>query len=376
MVTNGETEPRVGRRRLLRTAVNVGVSAVLVGGFGADYATPDDPGSIVYAEVRPERGGGSLEARTKEVPADWHESLRYAFEVQEQIRTAGLSSLVGSFVVPGLYDDPEASISVDATDESVREALGELVEGVAVDINVVDGITPRPESRFSLADSFRIPDPDDERVPGGVICEGSAMFGTLTPAMFDVGSQSRFFATSNHVYGASGTKETEHRGASLSLPHDGEPRRIGSVRRGYPPADIVQVTPAEDARPAPEIARASPSRVIGQYTKAGLADLMARGEKLGKVGALSDYTAGEIKGVDGVTCYTGHVCKGGQLKWGDERTMVDGDSGSVNFHRDPENPGEYVLIGGINNARTWWPRASFTWGTAAHHLLDEYGLHF
>ena len=158
--------------------------------------------------------------------------------------------------------------------------------------------------------------------------------------------------------------------------HADEARQIGDVVRGYPTADLVQIAPVDDYRPVSKIERASPSRVIGQYTKTGLADLMAKKEQLTKIGAFSDRTTGAIKGVDGLTCYIGKVCKPGQLKWGDEGSLVDGDSGSVNFHKDPENPNKYVLIGGINNARTWWPGADFTWGTASHHLLDEYGLYF
>lgn len=45
---------------------------------------------------------------------------------------------------------------------------------------------------------------------------------------------------------------------------------------------------------------------------------MVRGERLQKVGAFSNHPTGEIAGVGGVTCYTGEVCKSGQLKWGGE----------------------------------------------------------
>jgi hypothetical protein len=221
-----------------------------------------------------------------------------------------------------------------------------------------------------------VSDLDPSEVPGGVVCKANDNFGTLTPALFDAESGSRFFATSNHVFGAAGTKETEHRGAPLALLHEDEPHQIGTVKRGYPEADLVQATPSDDYRPSSEIERASPLRVIGQFTKMGLADLSARGKSLKKVGALSDETAGQIKGIDGVTCYTGEICKPGQLKWGGEKDLVDGDSGSVNFRADPENPDEYLLVGGINNARTWWPGANFAWGTAAHHLYDAYGAHF
>lgn len=373
---NRDTIPGVSRRRLLRTAVNVGVGAGLVRGFGAEYASPDTSESIVYAMARPAPDRPSLEPRTKEVPGEWYESLKSVLDIQRRLREALPSSLVGSFVVPGSYDDPEASISIDATDESIQETIADLVEDVAIDVNVIDELPPKPKSQQTLADSYQVSDLDARRVPSGVVCKAGELFATLAPAMYDARRRVGYFATSNHVYGDAGAKETEHRGEPLSLVHEDETRHVGRVRRGYPAADVVRIAPVDGYQPTSEIARTSPSAVIGQYTVAGLADLMASGEKLRKVGALSGHTAGEIKGIDGITCYVGRICKRGQLKWGDARTMVDGDSGSVSYHEDPEHPGQYVLVGGINNARSWWPGAEFCWGTAAHHLLDEYGLHF
>ncbi|WP_458207499.1 hypothetical protein [Haladaptatus sp. NG-SE-30] len=373
---NDQSETRIGRRRLLQSGIALGVSTALVWGFGTQYLSSDDLGRITYATTQLQPGAKTLEARTKEVPAAWHESLQLAFEVQENVQQAGISSLVGSFVIPGSYDVPEASLSVDATDESVTETLEELTEDVAFDVDIVEEIPPQPESKQTISDGYQISDLEGKRVPGGGVCKTGDSFGTLTPALFDAESRSRFFATSNHVFGAAGSKKTEHRGERLSILHDDEAHKIGDVVRGYPPEDLVKVAPARGYRPVPEIERASPSQVIGQYTKMGLADLVAREEKLTKVGAFSDHTSGVIKGIDGVTCYTGQICKRGQLKWGDEKTLKDGDSGSVNYHVDPENPDEYILVGGINNARTWWPGADFTWGTAGHHLLDEYGLTF
>lgn len=352
------------------------MSGALVLGYGAEYVSSDDLDTITYAMARPSPDAETLEPRTKDVPVAWHESVRLAFSIQEKIRTAGLSPLLGSFIVPGSYSDPEASISVDATDESVSETLENLTEGVEVEVNVVDEIPPKAEEDLELADAHQVADLNPDGVPGGIICEGGEKFGTLTPALYDAETGERFFATSNHVYGASGTKETEHEGEPLAVLHDDDPYHVGDVVRGYPEADVVRVAPVSEYRPSSEIERASPSTVIGQYTKMGLADLTARDEPLTKLGAMTDRTSGRIKGVDGMTCYTGEACKSGQLKWGDEGTLQDGDSGSANFHADPENPDDYVLVGGINNARTWWPGANFAWGTAGYHLLDAYGLHF
>jgi hypothetical protein len=374
--TDGDARPAPSRRRLLRTGINLGVSGALVWGYGADYVSSSDLDTITYAMARPEPDAETLEPRTKDVPVGWHESMRLAFGIQEKIREAGLSPLLGSFIVPGSYSDPEASISVDATDESLSETIGNLTDGVNVEVNVIDEIPPKAGEDLELADAYQISDLNADGVPGGVICEGGEKYGTLTPALFDAETGERYFATSNHVFGASGTKETEHRGDPLRVLHDDEPYHVGDVQRGFPESDVVRVSPVSEYEPASVVERATPRRVIGQYTKMGLADLMARNESLTKLGAMTDETTGSIKGVDGLTCYAGEACKSGQLKWGDEGTLRDGDSGSVNFHADPENPDDYVLVGGINNARTWWPGANFAWGTAGYHLLDAYGLHF
>ena len=146
------------------------------------------------------------------------------------------------------------------------------------------------------------------------------------------------------------------------------------MRRGYPSEDFVRVVPTNSYEPVSRIHNAK--RVVGQFTMMGLADLRARGEPLAKTGARSGYTQGEIKGINGMACYYGHICKFGQLKWGDEFTMFGGDSGSVNYHADPENPEEYIMVGGFNNARTWWPGGNFSWGTAAYHVHQTHGFRF
>jgi len=369
-----ESGVSVRRRRLLRTGANLGASAALVAGFGADYVASRDLDTITYAMVR-DPGSGSLEPRTKAVPAAWHESLRLAFEAQERIIQSGTQSLVGSFVVPGNYDGPAATVAVDASDAGVAETLGDLSGDVSVATTLVDDLPPEPDGEFDRSDAYRTTDLTDGTVAGGVACETAAGVGTLTPALYGEDG-ARFFGTSNHVFGGGGTMTTEHRGEPLAVLHGDESRTIGTVARGYPTADLVRVAPSDRFEPRSAIERASPGRVLGQYTMLGLADLMARGEALTKLGSVSDRTTGRIEGINGVTCYTGASCKSGQLKWGGQDDIVDGDSGSVNFHVDPENPDEGVLVGGLNNARTWWPGADFSWGTAAHHLLDEYGLHF
>ncbi|NGM68471.1 hypothetical protein G6M89_05510 [Natronolimnobius sp. AArcel1] len=368
---------RVSRRTVLRTGVNTGIAGGLIWGLGAaNYATNADLGTITYALARPEPDAEELEERTKDVPVAWHESLRLAFDAQTAIQETGLDPLVSSFVVPGSYDNPQASLSVQTSDETASETLEEIVSEVPLEISVLDELPPRPQSDGEYESAHQLAEYDPSNIPGGVLCDTEEGSGTLTPALFDAETGERYFATSNHVYDEEGIQEEEHRGESLFIAHDDNEFQIGEVVQGYPLADLVQVEPVNSYQPATNIERAEPSQVIGQYTRLGLADLMARDATLEKLGALSDRTVGEIKGVNAMTCYSGAVCKPGQLIWGDEDTLTDGDSGSVNFHPDPENPDDYILVGGMNNARTWWPSSDFTWGTAAYHLLDEYGLHF
>jgi hypothetical protein len=365
----------VRRRQLLRTGVNLGASAALVAGFGADYVASRDLSTITYAMVRSEPGSPALEPRTKEVPTAWHESLRFAFEAQERIMEAGAESLVGTFVVPGSYDGPAATLSVDATNESVADTLADPGDDVSLSINLLEDVPPKPDEDRERSDAYQLPSVSEGRIPGGVVCETEAGFGTLTPALYN-DSGAAFFGTSNHVFGGGGTMTTEHQGEPLAVLVDDRTHDVGEVAEGYPTADLVRVAPNDEFDPVSTIRRASPRRVVGQYTKLGLADLMARGEELTKVGSFSDRSSGGIEGINGVTCYTGRSCKSGQLKWGTQSDVIDGDSGSVNYHVDSENPDDGVLVGGLNSARTWWPGADFSWGTAAHHLLEEYGLHF
>lgn len=377
----------IGRRRLLRSGFALAAGATLARG-ASEYASRDDLGTITYALARPtdDPERDSLEPRTKEVSPLWHESVRLAFAARDAILDAAIDPIVEVAVVPGERGEPTASLEVTATG-----AVGDAVETVAapvasrtaagidlaVDLSVVEEAPPRVE----LADGgtpagYQLRKLSPESVPGGVLCVTEAGTGTLSPALIDARTGGRSFATSNHVYGSSGTRERGHTGAKLGVLHRDEEYRIGSVGEGYPGADLVRVNPAGVYRPASRIERASPAQVVGQYTRIGLADLAADGEELRKIGALSGHTSGPIHGVDAVTCYAGEICKRGQLKWGGAEDLADGDSGSVSFHEDPENPGEFVLVAGINNARTWWPGADFTWGTAAHHLRDAYGLHF
>lgn len=377
--------PLIERRQLLRSGLALAAGATLVGGI--EDRVDDDFGTITYALARPdgEPEQGSLELRTKEVSPLWHASVQLAFAARDRIVGAALDPIVETAVIPGEYGEATASLEVTAT-ETVDEAIEDLVvplaagtgADLALEVSVIEEFQPRvePADGEGTPAGYQLRELSPEGVPGGVLCVTESGSGTLSPALIDAESGDRFFATSNHVYGSAGTREHSHSGEELGVLHSDQEYRIGTVGEGYPGADLVRVEPDGWYRPASRIERADPSRVVGQYTRIGLADLAARDESLTKVGALSGRSTGPIHGVGAVTCYAGEICKRGQLKWGGAEDLADGDSGSVSFHPDPENPDESLLVAGINNARTWWPGGDFTWGTAAHHLQSAYGLHF
>lgn len=380
-----DAAPQRTRRGFVRSLVNLGVGAGLASALEPSVRDAADAERVpvVYAYARPDpTDPSSLVARTKWVPGDWYAAVERAWDARRTLLDGGLEGVVSSFVVPGALDDATASVAFDGVSEDardrVRDAAADLdAPRVDVDVRVLDGHPARHER--DRGRPSRLGDPSSSSVPGGLYCGSPTSGGTLAPAMYstdDSGEPVRWFATANHLYGSGGTKRSAHRGEPLYLRDRADSPRIGEVDRGYPNEDVVRARPVEGFEPASRIEGAEPSRVAGQFTRWGLADLRARGEPLTKVGALGGRTTGEIKGVAGITCFVGDVCKGGQLKWGDEDAMTDGDSGSVAYHPDPAGPDDQLLVAGFNNARTWWPGDNYTWGTAAYHVHDRYGLHF
>lgn len=372
------------RRGFVRAAVNLGVAGGLARTLesGALDAAADGDVPVVYAYARDDPADpSSLDPRVTWVPGDWYASMESAFELRHAILDAGLDGLLGTFVVPGTYDETTASVAVDGTDEAVRDRVREVAADA--DVDATPDVSVRVRDPPSPPDRD---DPDNRRgetpessVPGGVYCGSPSSGGTLAPAMYaseGPGEPTAYFATSNHLYSPGGTGTTEHAGEPLYLHAREDDPRIGVVDRGYPNEDVVRVRPVDGYRPVSRIAGAEPSVVAGQFTRWGLADLRAREEPLTKIGALGGRTTGQIQGVAGITYYVGDVPKDGQLKWGGEDSMTDGDSGSVAYHPDPDAPDEQLLVAGFNNARTWWPGENYTWGTAAYHVHERYGLHF
>ncbi|NHN61282.1 MULTISPECIES: hypothetical protein [Halorussus] len=358
----------MGRRRFVDTLASLGFGALSASLLTADdvRAASRDEVPVVYGLTRSDDGG--LTPRRKTVPADWYEDFRTALAAHRNLEAVHRDAVANSAVAPGEYGGANASIRVEITSEDVRGDVPERVQNTPVEVRKVEratggdrGLRAEPSASVGLQDGG---------VPGSVAVASEDLYGTLAPAMRDPADGSLYFATANHVFGGTGNE-----GKPMYLLDDGR-TKIGEVRSGYPKADVVCASPTDDYRPLHRIRDGSPGRVLGQFTRTGLADLKAAGEPLEKIGVKTGHTKGKIQAVDGLTCAYGAICKQGQLKWGDESGFDDGDSGSVNYHPDPDDPDAGVLVGGFNNARTWWPGENYIWGTAAHHITETHGLTF
>lgn len=367
------------RRQLVAAVGNAGlaVGAARLSPIDALLAQEDERTTITYGYARSDHGDpASLERQRKTVPGDWYQAVTRAFDMHRQLIGMDLPGLLGSAVVPGTYDAPMASITVDVLPDAetvIRERLSDLLDSIEFAVTLVHdpgdpGETQVPED-IEYASGIEGPG-----IPGGVLCGNDSGMATLAPALVDPETESTFFATSNHLYGGDGD---EHQGEPLYvLPEEGQRIEIGHYVRGYAKQDILRARPAEKYEPLQRIEGTTPGRVNGQFTRIGLADLHARDVPLHKVGARTGHTTGKIRGIDAVTCYSSDGCRRGQLRWGSEQAFSDGDSGSVSVAPDPHQSDEYVMVAGLNNARTWWPGQSFIWGTAAYHLTDVHGYHF
>ncbi len=322
---------------------------------------PDDPWSI--------------EERTTTVPEAWRASVQTAFELNKLLAQSRIAGYLGSAVVPGNYDSGGASITVQLTTSGLDHALDtveSLLEGVAYDVEAIERLD-QLEDGVEDAEPTILDRVVDERVPGGVGCQAGSSIATLAPGLYDPNRRQAYFATAYHAY----ERADEPQGEQLVLPLAAEEWvDLGRVRHGYRVEDVVAVEPIDRLEPDSVIAGERSERVYGQLTRWGLADLVARGESLEKVGAMTGHTTGAIQGIDAFTCLTDEFCRRGQLRWGRETDMTDGDSGSVSYYDDPELPDDGVLVASFNNARTWWPGQSYVWGTAAYQLTAEHGYHF
>jgi hypothetical protein len=373
-----ESVDTMGRRRFVDTLLGLGFSALSASLLSADdvRAASRDEVPIVYGLARDD--DGNLEPRRKTVPADWYDDFRSAVAAHRTLELMDKTEVASSAVAPGEYGGRNASIQVEVTAEEVRGEVPEYVEDTPVEVRRVEAGETRPGEGRSSDESSSSTGPNassseldvGDEIPGSVPIASENLFGTLAPAMRDPSDGSRYFATANHVFDG-----TDNRGDPLYL-LDGGRTEIGSVRSSYPKSDLVCARPEDGYQPLSRIREESPGRVLGQFTEAGLADLKASGEPLEKIGAKTGHSKGKIQAVDGFTCAYGAICKQGQLKWGEQSGFDDGDSGSVNYHADPDDPEAGVLVGGFNNARTWWPGEDYIWGTSAYHITEKHGFTF
>ncbi|ELY43881.1 hypothetical protein [Natronorubrum sulfidifaciens] len=370
-------EAGMDRREFLRTLLTGGYALGVAQFLGVDdfLAAGDGEVPIVTALVRSDPDDPwSLEERIRYVPAAWYAAVEKAFELNELLARTALTGYLGSAVVPGSYTSETASVSVGISSGlgSFRETFDGLFEGVSLDVETIidiediddehEGFEPRFVDSVSSAD-----------IPSGVACETPRSIATLGPVLYDPNTREEFFVTAEHAF----EDEADSNGDRLSLPVEGsETVELGPVERAHPIEDIVAVTPADRYRPSNTIDTPTPTRIRGQFTRLGLADLIARDEELEKVGAVTGHTTGAIQGIDAVTCFTDEFCRRGQIRWGGEMDLTDGDSGSVSYHADPDGEEGDVLVAGFNNARTWWPGQSYVWGVGAYELTETYGYYF
>ncbi|QLG51106.2 hypothetical protein HYG82_00755 [Natrinema halophilum] len=367
------------RREFLRTLVSGGYAIGMAKLLGVDdfLAAEDGDVPIVTALARENPDDPwSIRERTKYVPAEWYAAVKKAFEVNRRLARVAFTGYLGSAVIPGDYESKTATVSIGVSSEghSVGEMLSEVAEGIDIDVKTIIEIDDihnhggYSEPRFANTIT-------NGHVPSGVACETNTSLATLGPALYDPDGERTFFVTAEHAFGE--TESHDPLGRSLVLPRqDDDAVELGSVAHYHPTEDVAVVEPESWIEPASLIDAPSKPRVRGQFTKLGLADLVARGEELEKVGALSGHTTGKVQGVDAVTCFTDSFCRRGQLRWGGEMDLTDGDSGSVSYHRDPNGETHDVLVAGFNNARTWWPGQSYVWGVGAYRLTETHGYHF
>ena len=365
------------RREFLRALTASGYTLGLAQFLGVEdfLSSPDGEVPVVTALVRTDPDDPwSMETRTRSVPAAWYDRVSKAFEYNELLAQSTITGYLGSAVVPGSYSDESASITVEVSVDpaQMQEAIERITDGVSINFEAIRNLDDLEEDRSVLEPRLARADANP-MIPAGYACETESSMATLGPALYDPEGQERYFSTAEHAFSEVDTPD----GEVVTLPFsNGSRAEIGTVVGSYPVADVATIEPLGAYQPSSIIEGKARYEITGQYTRFGLADLVARDEPLWKVGALTGETSGDIQGIDAVSCVTSSICRHGQLRWGEETDMTDGDSGSVSFHPDPEGDDNSVLIAGFNNARTWWPGQSYVWGIAAYHLTEQYGYHF
>ena len=379
----------VDRRSFLLSVAGSGYALGLASALGIKDVLGQSNGrvSVVTALVRSDPSDpGSLETRTTSVPAGWYAAVSKAFELHERIADATLPGYLGSSVEPGSLRDGTATISINVSSEDAGRIPGTLwelltsidvdwqgqLDNVAVSVDGVGGVGALEAETRRHGEPRTVERLDVDPVPGGVRCETEDSTATLAPAMYHLDDERPRFATAEHAFVGDDAQD----GASLYLVDEqGDLAKLGRVSEAHPVEDVAIVSPNGRFRPGSLISGGTADRIGGQYTRWGLAVLAARNESLEKVGSVSGRTTGELVGIDAITCVADNYCRRGQLKWGEESDMTDGDSGSVSYHPDPDGV-DGALVASLNNARTWWPGQNYVWGTAAYQVTERTGYHF
>lgn len=364
---------RMGRRRFVKTLAAAGFGAASASHLSAgDFAGIDEERvPIVYAIARDDPDDPTrITPRVRTVAAEWYDDIRAALSTRDTLDLTDTDGVLDAYVVPGDHDGgTSASIAVDVRGESVLAELDGLTDKIPIEGSVVKGLGEEDDE--SVTPRHRYDPTEGPAVPGGAPVGYADGIATLTPALYDPEVDERFFATADHLYDGSASARSE-----LGVLVDGGRTPIGEVHRRHGEEDLVLVRATGEFEPVHALEGALPNRVVGQFSRIGLADLKARGAEIHKIGATTGHSSGRIRAVDGISCIYGDPCKRGQLKWGRESDFADGDSGSVSYRPDPENPDEGLLVCGMNTARTWWPGEDYVWGTGAYVLHERYGYTF
>ena len=387
--TESDGQRRLSRRGLLRSAAGAGYGLGVAALLGVDefLAASDETVTIETALVRPDpTDHNTLERRTKEVPGRWYSAVSRAIELHDRISDVSVPGYVGSAVVPGPHESGSARITLGVDADEFTSLPGDIAElipqldvdwenpldGISIDVDHVGGVDELEADAPEPAEPRRVSGADVDPVPGGVRCETPESSATLTPAIYHPDLDGPAFATAWHAY----IDVDQAVGEPLYLPTaDNDRPRIGEVVDAFRPADVAVARPIDGYRPGSVLDGASVDGVAGQYTTWGLADLVARNVELESVGGTSSRSRGEIQAIHALSCVRPDRCRYDQVRWGSERNMSDGDSGSVCYNPEPEIA-DGALVVSVNVARTWWPGQDHVWGIAADELTRRHGYHF
>lgn len=369
----------VGRRNFTKYLLSAGFGAGAIAGLTVEdvkAAASDEVPIVIGYET--DEFGENLSPVTKRVPADWYNNNQHAKAVHER-RAPGLLKnphIKGVGYEPGEYGGKNAQITVtvDAKHKEAAASVPDSVEGVPFEVSY-GGYANLGACNCHSGDYNTWH--TDDTVPGGMqICNGNGSYGTLTGRAVQNGDE--YFLINNHMFGGN---NTDHQGEPVYQP-DCSSEPLGDVKRGYCRWDAMLINPKNDHDPVSYYEDANPTdRITGFFNRSGLSDIKASGRDIEKYGCTTGRTSGKIKNTDKWTSTYGCKNKTGQLVWGTNNDMDDGDSGSLAYHEEPDGSGGYSNNGiwacGLCSARTAdWAEISddYVWGTSAWKLNNAEGI--